>query len=103
MLSIMAFARPQYENYIVDLAGEALIGQPDAKRELWDRSLDMDDVIDNWRLAHAYPLNTFQMTLRNRASRVDPGAVVAQRSKRRSSIREKLERMSTLKLSEVQD
>ena len=61
------------------------------------------DVVDNWRAAHAYPLNTFQITLRNRARRIDRYPLVAQRRKRVRSIREKLIRYPWLKLSQMQD
>ena len=57
-------------------------------------------IINNWRATHAYPLNTFQMTLRTRAKAVDPNALVAQRIKRLVSIRPKLHRF---RLTEIQD
>ncbi len=65
--------------------------------------IDPEIVINNWRSSHAYVLNTFQMALRHRAIKVDKGAIVAQRSKRRTSIKAKLERMDSLRLSEMQD
>ena len=61
------------------------------------------EIINNWRSSHAYPLNTFQMTLRDRARRVDKEMIVAQRIKRLSSIEDKLRRYEWLKLSEMQD
>lgn len=60
-------------------------------------------VIDNWRASHAYPLNAFQMTLRQRARRVDPKMIVAQRLKRFLSVMNKLSREPTMKLSQMQD
>lgn len=61
-------------------------------------------IVNNWRSAHAYPLNTFQMNLRYHASRVDPnGFVVAQRLKRLPSIEAKLIRFHGMGLSRMQD
>ena len=60
-------------------------------------------IINNWRSAHSFPLNSFQMTLRGRALRVDAGAVVAQRLKRLSSIEAKLRRYPHIKLAQMQD
>lgn len=95
----MAWSKLGYTLAEVDAAGETLVN-PDMS--LWDK-IRVYPVIDNWRAAHAYPLNTFQMTLRRRARGVDPQAIVAQRLKRLSSIEDKLQRYNTLKLSEVQD
>ena len=103
MLSSMDFAQPLYGKEVVDWAGDILRGPGTALALLGPEGLDSEDVIYNWRVSHAYPLNTFQMTLRRRAQKVDSGAIVAQRSKRRSSIREKLDRMADLQLSEMQD
>lgn len=60
-------------------------------------------VINNWRSSHAFPLNTLQMGLRNRAAPLDANALVAQRIKRLPSIRTKLQRLSGMKLSRMQD
>jgi ppGpp synthetase/RelA/SpoT-type nucleotidyltranferase len=57
----------------------------------------------NWRACHALPLNVFQKTLRVRASKVDPGAIVAQRLKRFASVMKKLAREEDMKLSQMQD
>lgn len=103
VLSAMSFEIPQYDRSIVDTAGDALIGYEDALDRLAARELNHAVVIDNWRAAHAYPLNTFAMTLRRRAHRVDAKALVAQRSKRVRSIRDKLNRYDSLKLSTMQD
>ena len=42
------------------------------------------DVINNWRSSHSFPLNTFQMTLRNRAASVCGDPIVARRAEARS-------------------
>jgi ppGpp synthetase/RelA/SpoT-type nucleotidyltranferase len=61
------------------------------------------DVINNWRSAHAYPLNTFQITLRNRARKVERNVTVAQRAKRLDSIHRKLLSKKTMRLTQMQD
>ena len=61
------------------------------------------DVIDNWRSSHSFPLNTFQMTLRNRAASICERPIVARRLKRVPSIFAKLRRFPTMKLSQMQD
>ncbi len=102
----MAFERPCHDREVVDLAGDALIGYADAVSYFTETGGNYLDVINNWRLSHAYPLNTFQMTLRNRTRRVARRGIVAQRIKRIDSIESKLRRLGDtlkLKLSEIQD
>ena len=103
MLSVMEFTTPLYDTLVVDWAGQTLSGLGNALIVLNQECHDPEDVIYNWRVSHAYPLNTFQMALRRRALKVDDEAIVAQRSKRRSSINDKLDRMPDLQLSEMQD
>ena len=99
----MAFTEPQYENPIVDLAGDALLGYDDAEVKLTVDGLETLGIINNWRSAHAYPLNTMKMALLMRSRRIDQQGIIAQRVKRLSSIRDKLDRYGALKLSEMQD
>lgn len=62
------------------------------------------DVVNNWRAAHSFPLNTFQVVLRDRVKQMGAlDAVVAQRLKRTPSIIGKLRRHSSMKLSRMQD
>lgn len=83
----------------VDRAGRALVPAQARPHDY----IDALDVVDNWRAAHAFPLNTFQVGLRQRARRVDPASIVAQRLKRLSSIELKLVRFPTMQLSAMQD
>ncbi len=64
---------------------------------------DALQVINGWRGAHYYPLNTFKVTLRRKALEVDPDRIVAQRIKRLSSIELKLERFPNMRFSQMQD
>ncbi len=61
------------------------------------------DIINNWRSSHSRPLYTFRFGVRRHAERVDPNALVAQRIKRLSSIRLKLQLSPNMKLSQMQD
>ncbi|MGE4449497.1 MAG: RelA/SpoT domain-containing protein [Azospira sp.] len=61
------------------------------------------DVLANWRSAHAFPLNTITMDLRQKAKRVQPAALVVQRLKRTRSILAKLSKESSMRLTQMQD
>lgn len=60
-------------------------------------------VMDEWRASHAFPLNTIQVTLRQRVRGLPNGGEVYQRLKRSSSVSNKLERFPDMKLSRIQD
>jgi hypothetical protein len=60
-------------------------------------------VVNNWRSAHSFPLNTFQQNLRRIAPLFDPECLVAQRIKRLRSIYKKLDDRPTMKLTQMQD
>lgn len=60
-------------------------------------------VLTNWRACHGYPINTFQATLRNKLTKIDPDALVAQRLKRTPSIIKKLQRIEGMNLARMQD
>lgn len=87
------FAQPRYTRSRVNAAG---------KRIRHNRAT-IDDwlVLENWRLSHAWVLNTFQMNLRNRARGID--AKVVQRHKRRVTILDKLHREPNMALSNMHD
>jgi ppGpp synthetase/RelA/SpoT-type nucleotidyltranferase len=95
----MPWAEPKHDRSEVDAAGDVLLKQEATLAELEHAYT----VINNWRSSHAFPLNTFQMTLRYKARPLDSTALVAQRVKRLSSIEAKLARLRRLKLSDVQD
>ncbi|HAF45663.1 MAG TPA: hypothetical protein DCK83_12220 [Gallionellaceae bacterium] len=104
----MAWPEPENNKETINAAGRALVK---ANKEEWER-WDSDDwrkyhatlaVINNWRGSHAYPLNTFQMNLRNTARRFEKNPLIAQRIKRLFSIGHKLDRFPTMKLSQMQD
>lgn len=59
------------------------------------------EIIEEWRAAHRWILNTFQATLRNRTKGLP--ITVAQRHKRRSTIFNKLKRYPEMQLSRMDD
>ena len=90
----------------IDRAGELLVPWwSDYPKTLLDpESLGRAySIVQNWRSSHAFPLNTFQVSLRSRARRVQRDALVAQRLKRFSSVMDKLAREPHMKLSQMQD
>lgn len=60
-------------------------------------------LIAHWRSCHAYPVNTFQATLRGRVKKICDGALVAQRLKRIPSMEAKLMLIPGMQLSRMQD
>ena len=90
---------PSFTKGAVDRAG-ALLAQNPPDPLLIGQALD---VIDNWRSSHSFPLNTFQVRLRDRSAVVCGRPIVAQRLKRTPSIVQKLRRFPTMKLSQMQD
>lgn len=94
----MEYAKLQYSQKDVNTAGQNLAKSPTTNTDI--KSLR---VIDNWRAVHAFPLNTFKVYLRKKAGNVYHRALDAQRIKRLSSIREKLQRMHNLRLWAMQD
>ena len=94
----MTVGMPHFDSELLDRAGAILVtGPQDGSEQEW---LDALEVIIHWRGAHSRPLNTLQVNLRRR---VGPDGIVARRLKRLPSIRSKLERLSWLKLSRMQD
>lgn len=59
-------------------------------------------VANEWRLAHIYPINTFQSRLRSAVKKYKK-PIVAQRLKRMPTIIDKLDRHPNMKLSTMQD
>lgn len=96
----MAFAKvPTISKGRINLAGKVL-----AKNK--PNRLSIEEAIsiaDAWRACHAYPINTFQSTLRRKLSKFSNDPLVAQRLKRMPTIVEKLHRYPKMQLSRMQD
>lgn len=90
----MAFADPTaYSKGQINRAGnEVRAGDP---------SPEALHIINNWRASHAYILNTFQATLRNRTRGTN--ITVAQRLKRMRTIVSKLDRQPKMELARMDD
>jgi len=92
----MAYATLQFTRTEYNAAGRAFadgVGNP----------ADCLAIIDNFRASHAHPLNTFHTTLKNRAQKLAPKALVVQRIKRLDSIAAKLRTKSSMRLTQMQD
>lgn len=88
----MAWAKPQYTKGQIDRAGEILSTEnPLAEGIVEGEYFEAFDIVDHWRALHAYPLQTMKMSLKRRAQKVCPSAIIAQRLKRLASIRLKLQ------------
>jgi ppGpp synthetase/RelA/SpoT-type nucleotidyltranferase len=97
----MEWAKPQHSRKEVNWAGSCLFSVAETLDEReFEHALD---IVYNFRLAHAFPLNTIQNRLRIHAKRIDRKSIVAQRLKRFSSILAKLERFPTMELWDMQD
>lgn len=84
----------------IDAAGTELIRRRSTPAEV-ARALE---VINEWRMAHAFPLNTIQMRLRDKVGEIDRrNPFVSQRIKRMPAIESKLRRLKNIRLSEMQD
>lgn len=102
----VAWVVPQYDREAVNAAAAvymAVSDQPLIYSGDYFEYLDALRVINNWRSSHSYPLNTFQVTLRSYARKVDSAPLIAQRIKRLSSIEAKLRRLPRMKLTQMQD
>ena len=89
----------EYTRSQVDAAGAVLA-------DIYATPDDMDSalaIINNWRAAHSFPLNTFQIWLKNKSRELQPDSLVAQRIKRLASINLKISRFPSIRLSQMQD
>ncbi|THF65266.1 RelA/SpoT domain-containing protein [Pseudothauera rhizosphaerae] len=95
----MTWTVPEHSKSEVDRAGKLLTTEGVYEADLQNALT----IINNWRASHSFPLNTFQVSLRTKARRIDDQVLVAQRIKRLSSIELKLSRFPTMKVSQMQD
>jgi len=95
VVSNVSWTVPEYGSNQIKRAGEIIVsGNQDS-----DECRSAMAVVDNWRLAHAYPLNVFYMYLKRHYKQY----IVAQRLKRLASIVGKLQRFPTMDLWRMQD
>lgn len=86
---------PKYSKAEINKAG-SIIADPSSTKEERDNALV---ILNNWRAAHAYPLQVMCSNLRLR----NPNAIVVQRLKRLDSITGKIERFPNMSLYRMQD
>jgi len=96
----MGWIIPQYTQAQVNAAGESL--KNNILKGEWLNPYALR-VVDNFRSAHGFPLNTIQANLRNHAKSINSNSIIAQRLKRLSSILNKLERFPDMKFARMQD
>jgi hypothetical protein len=97
----MEWVVPKYSNNQIDKSGTLF-----TKPKFWTEESEIENalaVVENHRTSHGYPLLLFRIDLTGRARRIDSNALVAQRTKRLSSIEKKLRRFTTMRLSHMQD
>ena len=97
----MEWSKPQYTRREVNWAGKYLT-HPHENPNIKDYG-HASDIVDNFRAAHSFPLNTLQNRLRLLANCVDDTCIVSQRLKRLSSTIAKLERFEKMELWDMQD
>ena len=101
----MAFALPPDASKTkIDKAGEILARSAQLRGPRRPLHLEeATDLAEKWRACHAYPINTFQATLRNRMLSNGLEGTVAQRLKRMPTILGKLRRYDKMTLTTMQD
>lgn len=95
----MGLIVPGFSRRQVNRAGDMLISESPTEEEIGDA----ETVVNDWRGAHVFPLDTFQAYLREKTTEVNVHGLVAQRTKRLPAIKQKLQRYPSLKLSQMQD
>jgi hypothetical protein len=100
----MAWAKPIFSKGRIDWAGDILASEP----LMVTPELELaEEIVNNWRAIHSYPLQAMKMTLKGRARRICANATIAQRLKRLVSIKLKLKLSAAAgnhpKLSQMQD
>jgi len=96
----MSFASvPKESKTQINKAGR-ILAKNNANIEELDK---MRDLAGKWRACHAYPINTFQATLRRKLKPYSKSPIVAQRLKRMPTIIDKLNRYPSMQLTTMQD
>ncbi|MEU3118458.1 RelA/SpoT domain-containing protein [Micromonospora chalcea] len=90
---------PEHSNKAVQRASRVIGKGTGTSEEIWAAR----EVLSNYRLAHAFPLNAVTVTVRQRALDVNQNAVVAERRKRLPTIIDKLKRHPTMSVTTMQD
>lgn len=96
----MAFAKvPKVSKSQINRAGK-ILAENKADGSALEEAIAM---IDAWRACHAYPINTFQATLRRKLKKFSNDPLVAQRLKRMPTIIQKIRINPKMQLARMQD
>lgn len=90
---------PTESKSLINKAGKTLV-HGDIFTSEYEEALEL---ANRWRACHAYPINTFQATLRTKIKTCKGEVLVAQRLKRMPTIIDKLTRFSNMQLTTMQD
>lgn len=90
---------PRESKSQINKAGQILVNANLYSKEYQDALT----LANNWRACHAYPINTFQATLRTKIKNCRGGVLVAQRLKRMPTIIDKLSRYPNMQITTMQD
>ena len=99
----MLYPEPTFRRAEVDAAGKALAETASTDANSIPARHRAREIVADWRASYGYPLVSMRILLRERARRVDPEALVAQRLKRLASVEAKLRRFPKMKVSRMQD
>lgn len=95
----MEWEKLRYTRSQVDKAGITLIKEKNNIEEI-EKAYE---ILGNWRAIHSFPLHIIKKNLNLVSKKIDRNAIVVQRLKRTISIRKKLFRFKTMKLTQIQD
>jgi hypothetical protein len=95
----MVQAKRSYSSGQIERAGKILANRSASKEEIAEAFV----IVNNWREAHAYPLEMARQDLFKRVMSIDRTAIIAERLKRIESISEKLIREPKMNLFRMQD
>jgi hypothetical protein len=99
-MGILAETTKRYTNGEIDRAGKILSSLSVAAKGQESHAME---VMDNWRLSHAHPMDVARKTLEARAKTISHNPTFGTRLKTESSIRAKLKREGKMQLSSMQD
>lgn len=99
----MPYPEPAFRRAEVDAAGRILAETAVADAHSTPARHGARQIVADWRASYGYPLVSMRVLLQERARRVAPEALVAQRLKRLASVEAKLRRFPKMKVSRMQD
>lgn len=99
----MPYPKATFRRAEIDAAGRVLVETAVGDANSVPARRQAREIVDDWRASHGYPLVTLRVLLQERARRVDPEALVAQRLKRLASVEAKLRRFPRMNVSRMQD